>query len=852
MSAWAPPDAGDPDSGGLTIRARILLLALAVLLPAAMALAWRFAAELEQSRQDALKTVSLLRDNSTRHLSWVLRHASALLDFVAQHAQMRNGDVASCRATVQAVPLLQPGFMRLEMQDASGGFLCWSSASRPPPSYRPPVGDGPAGSTVGPARTDPATGRRVVALSQEVVDGAGAVVGRIHLMLDLASMSEELARNTTAGAVITVTDPQATILMRTQEAEAFVGRREASPDPTDGRSSGFVAAASRDRVDRLYAYGAVPEAGWRVLAGLPRDHVYAAYVQTRQRTIVVGSMVLVLACTMAWQLASVIARPIASLQAAARRVGDGDLGHVAVTGPPELRGVAEEFNRMVDALSLSRSRLEALFDTMSEAVVTVDDAHNVVMANPAAAALLRCPMSVLVGSTLDRWIPEQARDTHRRDVERFGASGSAPRDMGRRPEITALRFDGEETPIEASISVAQVQGRRFYTAVLRDVSERRRTMTALAQSKALLDAALANMSDAVAILDAQGRFIAVNEAFASFYRLPAGSPPVPGVRELAAMLEIRFADGRAAGVDECAGLRAIAGESGTGVLYRLRRSDGGEPWVGSFNYAPIRDADGTITGAVSTARDVTAQLSAQQDLEHSRDALRRLVGSLDRSLDDERRRISRELHDDLQQTLAAIGMESSTALRLAPPPEGAVRDALHRIESLSHNALRSTRRIIADLRPQVLEELGLAAALCNMADVHARRHRMACDVEVDDDFDATALPELVATCLYRVAQEALHNVAKHAGASRVHIRLCMVDGQAVHLEIRDDGRGIEQDADTRPQGFGLLGMSERVHALAGSLVVYSPPGDGTVVDVELPLDRGRCEVPACGTAGKPD
>ncbi|HEY9026998.1 MAG TPA: PAS domain S-box protein [Burkholderiaceae bacterium] len=847
-AAQARADAG-ATSGGLTIRARILLLAMAVLLPAAVALAWRLAQELQQSREDALNTVTLLRDNSTRHLSWVIRHASALLDFVAQHAHVRDRDAASCQAAVRGVPLLQPGFMRLEMQDSSGRFLCWSSAVRPPAAYQPPQ-DGPStGLSVGPARMDPATGRLAVPMWRRVVDDTGAVQGRLLLMLDLGGMGEELSRNIAAGAVVTVVDPQANILMRTQYAQAFMGERGTVQDHAAGHASGLVDAAGRDGIDRLFASGTVPEAGWRVFAGLPRSHVYAAYEQTRLRTIVLGSMVLALACVMAWQLASVIARPIASLQAAARRVGSGDLGHVAVEGPPELRGVAEEFNRMVDALSLSRSRLQALFDTMSEAVITVDNAQTVVMANPAAAALLRCPVSVLIGSKLDRWIPERARSAHRRDVERFGESGSLPRDMGRRPEISALRFDGEETPIEASISVAEVEGRRFYTAVLRDVGERRRTMTALAQGKALLAAALSNMSDAVAILDAQGRFIAVNDAFATFYRLTPDRPPLANVQELASLLDIRFADGRPAGPDECAGLRAIAGQSGTNVLYELRRVDGGETWTGSFNFAPIRDAAGAITGAVSTARDVTAQLAAQHDLEHSRDALRRLVGSLDRSLDDERRRISRELHDDLQQTLAAIGMEASTAVRLAPPPVAAIRETLQRIESLSHNALRSTRRIIADLRPQLLEELGLAAALCNMADVHARRYRMACDVEVDDDFDAKALPELVATCLYRVAQEALHNVAKHAGASHVRIRLRLVDGHVVHLEIRDDGRGIERDAEAKPRGFGLLGMSERVHALAGTLLVYSEPGDGTVVDAELPLDLGVANPAAAGTPG---
>ena len=251
-------------SGGLTIRARILLLALAVLLPAALALAWRLGDELRESREEALQTISLLRDDSTRHLSWVLQHASSLLGFVAARARTRDGDAAACQATVQAVPLLQPGFMRLEMRDASGRLVCWSSRQALP-SGPPDMDEGPvAGLAVGRAQVDPRTGRLVVPLSQAVVDDAGAVQGRLRLLLDLGSMSEELSRNAAAGAVITVIDPDATILMRTHHAEEFIGKRGSIPDPSGGQGTGFIDGAGRDGIDRLYAYGTVPAAGWRV------------------------------------------------------------------------------------------------------------------------------------------------------------------------------------------------------------------------------------------------------------------------------------------------------------------------------------------------------------------------------------------------------------------------------------------------------------------------------------------------------------------------------------------------------------------------------------------------------------
>lgn len=236
-------------------------------------------------------------------------------------------------------------------------------------------------------------------------------------------------------------------------------------------------------------------------------------------------------------------------------------------------------------------------------------------------------------------------------------------------------------------------------------------------------------------------------------------------------------------------------------------------------------------------RDITERLRAQDELKASHEALHSLIGARDRVQEDERRRIARELHDDLQQTLAAVMMEVA-ALRQQHAGDALVAQAAARIGTLASTGIASTRRIVNDLRPQLLEELGLVAALETLAAQFASSTGVTCrfDAELDglDDF---AFPAPVATCLFRVAQEALNNVTKHANARNVRIRLERTphDMPRLRLRIQDDGRGLAVGDLRKPGSFGVMGMAERVRAVSGVLHVSAPPEGGTLVDVELDL-----------------
>nr|MBP6440409.1 sensor histidine kinase [Caldilineaceae bacterium] len=208
----------------------------------------------------------------------------------------------------------------------------------------------------------------------------------------------------------------------------------------------------------------------------------------------------------------------------------------------------------------------------------------------------------------------------------------------------------------------------------------------------------------------------------------------------------------------------------------------------------------------------------------------------------ERQRIARELHDATGQSLTAValglsGIEAMLGQRSSDDSLRSLADQVHEIKSFSTNALGELRTIISDLRPPQLDDLGLVAALRWYLQAYERRRQIAC--RFDATGDEAALPVEYKTVLFRIAQEALTNVAKHAAATAVTVELHIVPAQ-VNLVVSDNGRGFDPAAVTsqrtqHPGGWGLVGMRERALLLGGECVVTAQPGAGTTVRVTAPL-----------------
>lgn len=220
------------------------------------------------------------------------------------------------------------------------------------------------------------------------------------------------------------------------------------------------------------------------------------------------------------------------------------------------------------------------------------------------------------------------------------------------------------------------------------------------------------------------------------------------------------------------------------------------------------------------------------EVEHARGALRDLSTRLIAVQESERRALSRELHDEVGQSLSALLLGvGNVAAVISPDDNTDARAQLQDLRRLAERTLAVVRDMSLLLRPSMLDDLGLIPALQWQAREVSRTKNLSVQVHADEL--AEDIPDEHKTCIYRLIQEALHNIARHAKAKSVDIRLCQ-NADKLLLTIHDDGRGF---VPAREKGVGLLGMEERVKHLHGSFDVHSNPGEGTSIRVELPLSE---------------
>ena len=343
----------------------------------------------------------------------------------------------------------------------------------------------------------------------------------------------------------------------------------------------------------------------------------------------------------------------------------------------------------------SEAQLAVIVDSAMDAIITVDAAQNIVLFNRAAEQMFRCPRREALGGPLERFLPPRFRAAHRGHIEHFARTGVTSRRMGDVTTLWGLRADGEEFPLEASISQSGEAGERYYTVILRDITLRKQAEDALRQSQREL-------------------------------------------RELSArVLEAR---------------------------------------------------------------------------------------------EEEKAHIARELHDELGQLLTALKMDLGWLRERLPDAELAQRAA--EMGALLDRTVSATRRISADLRPMMLDDLGLADAAAWLVDDFAKRSGIACRIELAEDLQEVS--KAVATAVYRAIQESLTNIARHAGAKNAWVNVAMDEG-ALQVEVEDDGRGIAPADLAKARSLGLRGMRERISFLGGSLEIAPRPRGGTRVRLRVPL-----------------
>jgi two-component system, NarL family, sensor histidine kinase UhpB len=365
--------------------------------------------------------------------------------------------------------------------------------------------------------------------------------------------------------------------------------------------------------------------------------------------------------------------------------------------------------RKVDAVleqsALNEARMMAIIRSSSEAIITVDEDEQILMFNPMAEQLFGISAYEAIGTSLGRLMPSRFRKAHAMHVRQFGVIGVSDRQMGKQRVLFGLRANGEEFPIEASISQIRDINGKLYTVMLRDVTER---------------------------------------------------------------------------------------------------------------------------------------VKADTTLKASREELRALSANLQHVREEEKHRIARELHDDLGQQLTALKMELSSVENMlydgVSVAEPATREQLaaqiQGMRRLIDTTVASVRRIAADLRPVMLDDLGLVPAIEWLANDFTSRYGIAVESSIGHG-DTKFSPD-AATTLFRIVQEALTNVARHAQATRVTLAIS-VDGGECTLRVSDNGHGDSHEVIPDGKSFGLLGMRERAHMLGGQVFIETATGHGFSITVKFPL-----------------
>lgn len=275
----------------------------------------------------------------------------------------------------------------------------------------------------------------------------------------------------------------------------------------------------------------------------------------------------------------------------------------------------------------------------------------------------------------------------------------------------------------------------------------------------------------------------------------------------------------------------------TTVTHRWIHDDGSVV-VAEHRQAPIYDSSGRFVAIEGIARDITSLVESQRRLRESEDQMRQLVARLQSAREEERAKVARELHDELGQTLTALKLEIGRVLAAlhADRLSGTAVDRLQSVIGLSEIGLAMVKRIATELRPPTLDHLGLSEAIRWEALTFQARSGLRCHVRANKK--STALTPDQQTALFRIFQEALTNIVRHARASAVTVTLTERAGQ-FELRIRDNGRGITDVQAEDPRAIGLIGMRERAALIGGLFRISSRQSKGTVVSVQVPVPQSR-------------
>lgn len=394
-----------------------------------------------------------------------------------------------------------------------------------------------------------------------------------------------------------------------------------------------------------------------------------------------------------------------------------------------------------------------------------------------------------------------------------------------------VRIAKSGVKLDVSVTISPIRDKQGNivgaSAIARDVTAAKKTRTALQETESRAESLFQSAAQGIVIVDRSGRIVTANPATESMFGYKANELVGQSI-ELLVPEKLRGAHQKdRGGYFAHPQVRPM----GVGMDLQARRKDGTEFYV-EISLSYIRGAQGTL--GVAFVSDISKRRADEQELRRRGEELRRLAGRLMTAQDDERRRIARDLHDDLSQKLAYLSMDIG---KLATKPSS--RDLLPELRPLQLRAAEvaeTVRQVSHELHPSILDDIGLEAALEQYCEEFEQRSG------ISTQFTSRNVPESIATeiasSIYHIAQECLRNVSKHAQSETVAVALEGV-GEVLRLSVKDQGVGLRVKQPEAAKGIGFVAMQERTHLVNGKFHVESKSGEGTEVMVEVPVRNGR-------------
>lgn len=389
-------------------------------------------------------------------------------------------------------------------------------------------------------------------------------------------------------------------------------------------------------------------------------------------------------------------------------------------------------------------------------------------------------------------------------------------------ETTVRCKDGHELPVEAQLQLVQENNAsNLFVAIVRDMSKWKFAEQELRRQKNLLLQVIDMDPNMIFVRDAAGKFLLANQTISRFYGVPIRSLIGKKNSELNKSSQ-EICDFLVSDRDVIeSGRKVTATESAT-IL------DGQQHWYLTVKQ-PLPQADGSIN-VLGIAVDISDQKQSDAKLAASYKVLQRLALHLENIRAEERVQIARNLHDEMGATLAALKMRVAWLASKLPDGLPHLASEITHISDLVSDGIKTVRQVVAELRPNLLDDVGLVAAIKDYVNRFRHDTDIACILTLPDE--EFSLNENQSITFFRIIQESLNNVAKHAQASKVEIRF-ELQGSMLHLHIKDNGVGFVPTR--KVNSFGLLGIQERALMIGGSATINSAPGQGVEVLLSIPI-----------------